>query len=130
MNVSTDHREEMTDEEQLEADGVLEAIGEFVEREENGVSTVNGKRFRDFSACESLLRRALHGRAIKFEVIPHGIFSSVGVIRVTMKNMTVLEPEVFARAVRLASNYEIYPKTDGKIMFALTFYGMTDKIGE
>jgi len=50
------------------------------------------------------------------------------VIRILAKRLVIRDPAAFARATALASNYEIYPRTDGTIMFALTFYGMTKKL--
>lgn len=126
----TDQREEMTGEELREIDSILDAIGEMIERGEGGVSAIDMSRVHDFVTCESVLRRVLRGRGLKIEAIPHDGFGSVGVIRVLASGLSIRDPQKFADAVSLASNYEIYPRTDGKIMFALTFYGMTNKIGE
>lgn len=128
--VHDNQREDMSGEELREFDDIISSIWEMIENEEHGVSVVNDKRVREFILCESILRRVLTGRGIRIEVVPHDGFASVGVIRVSARNLTVKDPIAFSRAVNLASNYEIYPKTDGKIMFALTFYGMTKKIKE
>lgn len=120
----------MSVEEQAAIDSILDAIGEFIEREESGVSVINMKRAKEFATCDYLLRHTLRGRGIKIETVPHDSFGSAGVIRISANSLSIREPMKFARALKLASNYEIYPKLDGKIMLALTFYGMTDKIKE
>ena len=121
--------DELTEEEQREMDAILLSIGEMIEEQESGLSVVNEQRALEFVTCESYLRKHLKGKGLRIEAIPNDGYASVGVIRVLAKELIIEEPERFAKVAELASNYEIYPRTDGKIMLAFTFYGMTNKIG-
>ena len=96
-------------------------------KETKAVSVVNPARMRDFVTREAYLRTYLRGKGIKIEAIPNDGYASVGVIRVSAKELWVKDPVLFAKMTCLASNYEVYPRVDGKLMFALTFYGMTRK---
>ena len=118
-----------TEEEQWEMDEIISRIGAMIAEQESGLSVVDAQRVKEFIACETYLRTQLRGTGIKIEAIPNDGYASSGVIRVTAKELVVDDPERFVKMTELASNFEIYPRTDGKLMFALTFYGMTKKVG-
>jgi len=46
----------------------------------------------------------------------------IGVVTVLGKNIAVLQPGWFASFSKLATNLEIYPRTDGLVQMNLTFY--------
>ena len=96
--------------------------------EECRVSYVDAEREMEYQTCCELLKTALKGSKAKIQCVPHDNSASVGVIRILAKRLIIRDPTAFARATALASNYEVYPRTDGTIMFALTFYGMTKKL--
>lgn len=125
MSAEKNELEELSEEEKREMDFILKTISGAIENDERGVSIADPQRMREFIKSETLLRRSLGGQGLKIEAIPHDDYASVGTIRVKAKTLIVREPTWFARAVSMASNYEVYPRTDGKIMLALTFYGMT-----
>lgn len=116
-----------TEEEQWETDEIILRLGEMIAEQESGISVVDTQRVNAFVTCETYLRTYLRGKGIKIEAIPNDGYASVGVIRVSAKELWVEDPGLFARMTGLASNYEVYPRVDGKLMFALTFYGMTRK---
>ena len=110
-------------------DAILSSVAEIIEREESGVSFVNEERIREFYTCGELIRYVMGGDGIDISVIAHDKFASVGTIRVLGKRFSIRDTQLFAKALRMASNYEIYPKLDGTLVLALTFYGLTDKAG-
>lgn len=111
-----------------DTDDFIRALGEQIARDESGVSIANKTREREFQVCAEYLKKTVKGRGVKIQCVPHDGYASVGVIRILANDFTVMKTDEFAAAVKLASNYEIYPRTDGKVMFALTFYGMTKKV--
>lgn len=119
--------ESRSDPEQLKE--ILSSVADIIENEESGVSFANTKRIGEFYTCSELIRYALNGEGIDISVIAHDKFASVGTIRVTGKRFSVTDTPLFARALRMASNYEMYPRLDGTLVLALTFYGLTDKAG-
>lgn len=111
-----------------DTDDFIRAVGERIAAEESGISIANPTREKEFQVCADYLKKTLRGHRLKIQCEPHDGYASVGVIRVLAEDFTVMKTDEFAAAVKLASNYEIYPRTDGKVMFALTFYGMTKKV--
>lgn len=111
-----------------ETEAVIEALGEQIEQSADGVYMLNMPRVHEFVSCARELKRQLRGA--KFTVALDEMIPGCGVILVESKCFTVKNTVKFAEAIKLASNYEIYPKTNGETMFALTFYGLKTKIGE
>ena len=109
-------------------DELLKAVYRAILEDEAGVQVTNPNRMREFQFCAEVMK-SLFGNSASIEVIPHDDFPSVGTIRILSNRFRFKDPVKFARAAKLASNYEIYPRTDGKLMMALTFYGMTEKQG-
>ena len=92
--------------------------------------SVDYDRVRDFVVCEMTVSELLlsHG-STKFEINPCEGIGGAGLIRIPCKGFTVEKTKEFIDAISLASNYEIYPRNDGKIMLAITFYGMLKQTG-
>ena len=111
-------------------DAILEALGEQLQREAEGVYILNVPRAREFSDCYRELKHQLHGSRTKLSWEMDEMLPGCAVIRAESRGFRVKNTAKFAAALRLASNYEIYPKTNGNIMLALTFYGLKTKIGE
>lgn len=111
-----------------ETEAIIEAIGDQLQRGVDGVYVVDIQRVKEMMVCHRELRRQLHGATIA--CVLDEMSPGCGVIRVESSGFRVRNTERFMKAISLASNYEIYPKTNGKIMFALTFYGLRKKIGE
>ena len=108
---------------------ILSSVAEIIENEESGVSFANAQRVGEFYACGEMIRYALDGDGIDISVIAHDKFASVGTIRVIGRRFSVTDTQLFAKALRMASNYELYPRLDGALVLALTFYGLTEKAG-
>ena len=107
---------------------ILSSVTEIIEREESGLSIVNPERVRDFYTCSELLRLVIDSD-MELTVKAHNQFASIGTITAVARRFHVLDTELFAIALRLASNYEIYPRLDGSLVMELTFYSMTEKAG-
>ena len=120
---------DLSEEEQRRAVEVMQIIDkEISARKLNAFVDVN--RVRDFVVCDRIFGELfLSHTTTKIEVTPFDGIAGAGVIRITCKGFTVEEPKKFIDALNLASNYEIYPRTDKKIMVAVTFYGMWEKGG-
>lgn len=112
---------------ELKLDAIMKKIWEAIMKEESGVQVTDPKRMSQFMACDEVMKQTIRGKNVRIESIPHSNYASVGVIRITAKEFTVTDPKLFAMASALASNFEMYPKLDGTMVMALTFYGMTRK---
>ena len=102
-------------------------IMQAIQEDESGIQMTNPRRMREFMLCAEVMKKLFLKNSSKVEVIPHDGFPSVGTITVTTNNLIIRDPETFADAAGLSDNYEIYPKTDGTIVLAITFYGLTEK---
>ncbi len=109
---------------------VVMAAMRAIRKQESGVHIENRERAEEFNLCYKALRFILKGSGARLEAIPHDGFPSVGTITATMRSLNLRNPKLFVDACSLASNYEIYPKLDGTIVLALTFYGMAEKVGD
>jgi hypothetical protein len=49
-------------------------------------------------------------------------------VSVTGKDLLFRKTEWFMKEVELASNFEVYPKTDGTVQMNFTFHGLTKPI--
>ena len=119
----------MTNEEKArqELDAIMRRVLDAIIADEAGAQVVDPKRMREFLACGEVMKKLFHGRGTKVQVVPHDDFPSVGTIRVFTKRLDISDPLLFYEAASLSSNYEIYPKLDGTLVLALTFYGLTKK---
>ena len=111
-------------------DLLLALAGGLLAANSGGVRILDPARMRGFLECERELKAVLGGspgavRADTGEVYDKGI----GVIRVCAEQLDTRYCRLFAGALSRADNYEIYPRTDGRVMLALTFYGITRKVG-
>ncbi len=110
-------------------DEILRLVAEEIEREESGLSVMDPRRMEELYESFEALKQLLKGSGARIECVPHDGFASVGTVSVTARNLRVTDPQLFLKAVSRASNWEIYPRTDGFFVLSLTFYGMTHRIG-
>ncbi len=122
-----DYEEEFQD---VDLDDILEAIERKIAEEENGVSIINPDRMRDLFVCNEVLKKLFAGSGAIIQCTPHDIIPSTGVIRVRAKKFRTENTKSFVKVLKLATNYEIYPRLDGTFMFALSFCDMTKKVGD
>ena len=111
-----------------EMDEIFREIGRRFQEESSGTHIVNPKRMREFMACEEAMNRLFPGA--KMEVLPQKNTPDKGVIRVFTKRLDIRDTKLFAAASSLADNYEIYTNTNGIVVLALMFYGMSIKVKE
>lgn len=55
---------------------------------------------------------------------------NMGVVSVVGKAMSFKDSKLFMGVVGLATNFEVYPKTDGTVRMNFTFHGLEKKDGE
>ena len=55
-------------------------------------------------------------------------FKSMGSVSVNGKLLEFNRPDFFMTAIGLASNFNVYPKTNGTVQMDFTFHGMTKPI--
>ena len=111
-----------------EMDSILMAISDLVEKKESGISFIDKGRMMEMYASNEILQTILRDSKAKIQFLPHNKYASVGVIRILAKKIDIKQTKLLSQALKFASNFEIYPRTDGRFMLALTFYGLTKKV--
>ena len=113
-----------------ELDELLLSVAKAIEEDEAGIQIVNPKRMQEFLACGEAMKHMFRVSGTKVIISPHNMYPSVGTIEIVTKKLKFDNIELFTLASGLASNYDVYPKLDGTIVLALTFYGLTKKVKE
>ena len=123
-----------TDDELEEAtESLLDAIAEEVEDDESRTSIIDPLRMRaiqhTYKAISYLVQNSRTSKA-KVSYKLNEPFQSMGSVTVSCKHITLRRGDMrwFMLAVKLASNFEIYPKTDGTINITFTFHNLTQPI--
>ena len=108
-----------------ELDALLNTIGERIAADESRTSMVNLNRVRDVLAIYKLMKYVNRGTKAKVSYKLNEPFRSMGSVGVCGKKLEFKNPEWLSAAVKIASNFEAYPKTDGTVQMTFTFHGLT-----
>lgn len=120
-------KEFTTDGEVEEAlDSLIIAVGKLAEKEDNRTSIINPDRIQHVIYAHKVLKYLTADMAeVKVSCELHKPYRSMGSVNVVGKNLEFSKPKLFMRAVEIADNVDIYPKTNGTIQMDFTFHGLT-----
>ena len=110
---------------------LLEEIKPFVQKaidEQNEPSILNPNRVKELAISYNILESIVVGDNVKISYVLHKPFTSMGYIRITGNNISFPNIKAFLKAVSLASNFELLPKTTGEIEMNFTFHEITKSI--
>ena len=88
------------------------------------VSVLNPDGIRNFSKVYNAVKSSLKNTGAK---VTHGINEPMigsGYIRIIGRKIVFSNARKFAKYAPLASNFEVYPRVDGKVCMAFTFDGL------
>ena len=109
-------------------DQIVVDIGSQIVEEESKVSLINEERLKEMEVAYKIIKYLFDKSNSKVGYKLHQPFQSMGSINITSKNIKLSRPELFIRACDLASNVDIFPKTNGTIEIDLTFHNLTTPI--
>ena len=116
----------MSDEEVEEMmSSIIVTVGETVDIEERRTSILNPIKLKQLMFTYNALKYITRGSKATVTYKLHEPFTSVGYVSVVGSSITFSHPEWFIKISEYASNFEIYPKTDGTIQINFTFHGLT-----
>lgn len=117
----------MTDEEVEEMlDGfIFEVLGNKIEADENRTAIVNPHRVQQVLCTYEILKRLTRGTNAKVIYDLYEPYKSMGVVSVIGSDLIFGNTEWFTKAMKLASNFEVYSKTDGTVQVDFTFHSLT-----
>lgn len=110
-------------EEMLES--LTDLIGEQAENEDNRTSIINPKKVQAVLYTYKVLKYLTKGTNAKVTYALNEPYKSMGSVSIVGKELTFSNPKWFMVAVKLASNFNVYPKTNGTVQMDFTFHGLT-----
>lgn len=113
-----------------EAEAFEKEIAELVAKDEAGVHIANPDRFQVFRTAYEMVRSCVGGNDVNVKYGMNEPFPSTSYITIEGKSVITHEPETLMKAMRMASNIEIYALTDGNVCIDLAFHSMTRKARE
>jgi len=108
-------------------DRFITCLSKNIDENEKSKVVVDDARVHDIMYSKSILEKIIEGDGVVVTHKLHEPFNSVGSVSVTGKDIIVTDSVTFNWIVSVASNVEVYPKTDGTIVMTFTFHGLTKK---
>lgn len=108
--------------EETDGDFFYESLRQQIEEDEGRTSIMNPMRLRDLAYTYHLVKENTNA-AVSYKT--NEPFHSMGSVSIEGKNLTFKKAEWFLKAAALASNTDIYPKNNGRVVITFTFHGLT-----
>lgn len=111
-----------------ELDDLIDFIGQWILEDEQQLSTLEPLRMQMMNFSYRVLKHIAddNGMTVSYEL--HKPFQSMGCIYLEGEDLVFLHCKQLARAISFADNVDVFPLTDGRIRFVLTFHGLTKKV--
>ncbi len=111
-----------------ELDELIDFIGQWILEDEQQLSTLEPLRLQMMNFSYRVLKHIAdeNGMTVSYEL--HKPFQSMGSICLESEDLVFLQCKQLARAISFADNVDVFPLTNGRIRFVLTFHGLTKKI--
>lgn len=108
-------------------DRFISGLARSIEENEKDKVIVDENRLNDVMYSKSVLEQIVSGKKVKVTSKVHEPFNSVGSVSVVGEEVVVTDSEAFNKIAEVASNVEVYPKTNGTVVVTFTFHGLTKK---
>lgn len=132
MKIMTDNQEfdfesEYSSDEEIEEamDALVITAASRIEQDESRTSVINPYRMQQLLYTYKVMKYLMKGTKTKVTYKLHEPYHSMGSVSVTGKDIDFRKMSWFLRAAELASNFEVYPKTDGTVCMTFTFHNLT-----
>ncbi len=109
-------------------DSLVISVANDIAQDESRTSIINPYRMQQLLYTYKVMKYLMKGTSAKVTYKLHEPYQSMGSVSVTGKDIEFKKVSWFLGAAELASNYEVYPKTDGTVCMTFTFHGMTTPI--
>lgn len=106
-------------------DAIVLNVMEAIKKQDNKTSIVNPEKVKDISRVYRLLKKATENTKTKVSYTLHEPLRNVGIVSLQGAKLKFNDPRCLCAASKLASNFEVYPRTDGVVQINFTFYGLT-----
>lgn len=125
-----DFDSEFVSDDEVEAmlDSLTTAIAEQAEYDDSRIEIINPYKMRAVIYTYKVMCYLFKGTSAKVTYELNKPYKSMGSVSVVGKDLTFNKPEWLTAAVKLASNFNIYPKVNGMVQMDFTFHGLTKPI--
>ncbi len=115
-------------ENQNELDELIDCIGKWILEDEQQPSTLEPVRLQVMNFSYKILKHIAeeNGMSVSYEL--HKPFQSMGSICLEGEYLVFLQCKQLARAISLSDSVDVFPLTNGRVRFVLTFHRLTKKI--
>ena len=116
------------EETQNELDELIDLIGQWILEDEQQPSALQPIRLQMMNFSYRILKHIAeeNGMTVSYEL--HKPFQSMGSICLEGEDLVFLQCKQLSRAISFADNVDVFPLTNGRIRFVLTFHGLTKKV--
>lgn len=129
MNNEYEDAEFMTDGETQEIfDRLIKDFGAQIKDEESRTAIIDPHMMQAVARTYKLMKHLTEGTNAKVGYKLHKPYRSMGVVVIIGSPITITNSKWFVKAAELASNFEVYPKTDGTVEMNFMFHGLTKPI--
>lgn len=109
-------------------DNLVTTIGDEAAADDSQTAIINPYRIQQVLYTYKVLKYLTKGTKAKVFYELHAPYKSMGSVSIVGSDLLFRNTEWFMKAVELASNFEVYPKTDGTVQMDFTFHGLTRAI--
>ena len=105
----------------------VEKISDAVQKAAGCMTDINPERVYHVLYVHKLLQyltKGLRGVKVTYEVCKP--YRGMGSVSVVGRKIPFKDHDLFMRAVELADNFEVYPKTNGTVQMNFTFHRLTN----
>ena len=109
-------------------DALMSSLAETAKLEDEQPQIINPLKIQQLLYTFKMIKYATKGTNVKVTYELHKPYKSMGSVSVSGSNLLFEKTRWFLKAIEFASNFEVYPKTDGTCQMNFTFHGLTNKI--
>lgn len=121
---------ESEEEAMASVDEVIMEIANDVSKDEAGTSVIIPERVKQVETAYKALRLIAKGKNVDVTYELNEPYTSMGSVTVVGKEVIITNPMLLAKVASMASNFEVYPKTNGTVQMNFTFHNLTRKVGD
>lgn len=104
-------------------------ITNVISEDEAGTSVTVPEKVKQIETAYKAMRLITKGKNVDIIYELNAPYTSMGSVSVVGKEIVITNPALFAKVAAMASNFEVYPKTNGTVQMNFTFHNLTRKVG-
>lgn len=106
-------------------DALVGLIADKLREDVDNATIANPPEWNRMAAVYKTMKYLTKGTGAKVTYGQNKILTSTGFVTVVSKDLRFSRPDLFIKAARLASNFEVFPKIDGTVQLDFAFNELT-----